>query len=336
MNPPDQPTPALAPTPRTLEAAGTPSHDWEATADRLFIESQKLERELTAAKEEFARFKESTWEHFEYNRKHAVARSIERDNDKDELTRLRALSDQLSDNLSAVGAAYNAEKARAEKAEAELADHKTALEIANRSADEQMRYKREAESKVEQLNLELTALGDLAVGHWDDNTVGRVDALIPHETQVTYKKQLKTLFSASSELTRLRAEVERLKIIEEKFRQSPMWDVLAIVQTRNNWEARAEKAEAELANYKAALEIANSSADELVCRWRELRADRDEQKWLKECAIKRTGEVMAQRDALAADKARLDWLEKNWIHWPITQNEETIRAAIDAAMKGTP
>ena len=34
---------------------------------------------------------------------------------------------------------------RAEKAEAALADHITALEIANRSADEQMRYKREAE-----------------------------------------------------------------------------------------------------------------------------------------------------------------------------------------------
>jgi hypothetical protein len=35
--------------------------------------------------------------------------------------------------------------ARAEKAEAALADHITALEIASRSADEQMRYKREAE-----------------------------------------------------------------------------------------------------------------------------------------------------------------------------------------------
>jgi hypothetical protein len=36
-------------------------------------------------------------------------------------------------------------QSRAEKAEAALADHITALEIANRSADEQMRYKREAE-----------------------------------------------------------------------------------------------------------------------------------------------------------------------------------------------
>jgi hypothetical protein len=43
------------------------------------------------------------------------------------------------------GKDYAAMQARAEKAEAELADHITALEIADRSADEQMRYKREAE-----------------------------------------------------------------------------------------------------------------------------------------------------------------------------------------------
>jgi hypothetical protein len=53
-----------------------------------------------------------------------------------------------------------------------------------------------------------------------------------------------------AENARLRAELERLKIIEEKFRQSPMWDVLAIVQTRNNWQACAEKAEAEVERWK--------------------------------------------------------------------------------------
>ena len=37
---------------------------------------------------------------------------------------------------------------RAERAEAELADHITALGIANRSADEQMRHKREAEAEL--------------------------------------------------------------------------------------------------------------------------------------------------------------------------------------------
>jgi tRNA A37 N6-isopentenylltransferase MiaA len=66
-------------------------------------------------------------------------------------------------------------------------------------------------------------------------------------------------------------------------------------------------------------------------------AYRDEQKWLKECAIKRTGEVMAERDALAKDKARLDWLavSDTWFDYPATEsfNPETFRAAIDAAMK---
>lgn len=45
------------------------------------------------------------------------------------------------------------------------------------------------------------------------------------------------------------AEVERLLIIEQQFKQSPMWDTLAIVQTRNNWKDRAEKAEAALAEW---------------------------------------------------------------------------------------
>jgi chromosome segregation ATPase len=52
----------------------------------------------------------------------AAKMSEEREHNANEASRLRALSDQLSNNLSAVGAAYNAEKARAEKAEAELAD----------------------------------------------------------------------------------------------------------------------------------------------------------------------------------------------------------------------
>ena len=41
---------------------------------------------------------------------------------------LRAQNDQFSDNLSAVGAAYNAEKARAERAEAELATERARLD----------------------------------------------------------------------------------------------------------------------------------------------------------------------------------------------------------------
>jgi hypothetical protein len=38
--------------------------------------------------------------------------------------------------------------ARAERAEAELAEAELALKISNRSADEQMRYKREAEAEL--------------------------------------------------------------------------------------------------------------------------------------------------------------------------------------------
>jgi predicted RNase H-like nuclease (RuvC/YqgF family) len=48
------------------------------------------------------------------------------------VARLRAQNDQFSDNLSAVGKAYNAEKDRAEKAEAEverLTKHCSALEV---------------------------------------------------------------------------------------------------------------------------------------------------------------------------------------------------------------
>ena len=39
-------------TPRTLEAAGYPNNDWHSTADRLFIEAQKLETELAEARED--------------------------------------------------------------------------------------------------------------------------------------------------------------------------------------------------------------------------------------------------------------------------------------------
>ena len=47
----------------------------------------------------------------------------------------------------------------------------------------------------------------------------------------------------------------------------------------------------------------------------------------------------AERDALAKDKARLDWLSVSdaWFDYPATGafTPDTMRAAIDAAMKGT-
>jgi hypothetical protein len=51
-----------------------------------------------------------------------------------------------------------------------------------------------AEARIKELQLMLTALGDLAVGNWDDATVGKVDAAIPHEVQITYKDLLRSAF----------------------------------------------------------------------------------------------------------------------------------------------
>lgn len=42
----------MSDTPRTDEAAGLPSIDWEVTATNIFEESRKLEREFNAAKAE--------------------------------------------------------------------------------------------------------------------------------------------------------------------------------------------------------------------------------------------------------------------------------------------
>ena len=92
--------------------------------------------------------------------------------------------------------ALDAATACTEKAEAELA---------------QLR------AEVERLNLELTALGDLAVGYWDDSTVGRVDATLPHAKRETYKDQLKTLFGAHDVITRLRTRAEKSERLWKEF-----------------------------------------------------------------------------------------------------------------------
>lgn len=46
--------------------------------------------------------------------------------------------------------------------------------------------------------------------------------------------------------------------------------------------------------------------------------------------IKHARELEAE---LAAERARLDWLERNWVNWPLGNVVDTIRAGIDAAMK---
>ena len=57
----------------------------------------------------------------------------------------------------------------------------------------------------------------------------------------------------------------------------------------------------------------------------------------RDAAIARAERAEAERDALAKDKARLDWLSVSdaWFDFPATGafTPETMRAAIDAAMK---
>jgi DNA repair exonuclease SbcCD ATPase subunit len=122
----------------------------------------------------------------------------------------------------------------------------------------------------------------------------------------------------TAELARLRAEVQRqsrvnAEVVGEASRQVAASDNLF------------REARAEVERLKGALALGQQNCDDA---YDDLREERDE-------AIARAEKAEAERAALAKDKARLNWLEKNWIHWPITQNEETIRAAIDAAMKGT-
>jgi hypothetical protein len=147
MNQPT-PTPALAATPRTdaekckmnicmtsVELEAVPA-DFARTLERELTETERLRFgadadrrqlrcELAAAKAECERLTANQRE---------PAEDIFVSHLCDELARLRALSDQLSNNLSAVGAACNVEKDRAEKAEAALAEAKVERETIAQSS----------------------------------------------------------------------------------------------------------------------------------------------------------------------------------------------------------
>ena len=151
----------MSTTPRTDAARGFHDMDTAVSAEDM----ARLEIELTEAKASFkeerrfliAEIKELNAERDrprEENKLLKAAQKISEESDEQLIQEARSLQ-----SLGAILAAYDvavktrnrlkteleAMTARAEKAEAELADHITALEIANRSADEQMRYKREAE-----------------------------------------------------------------------------------------------------------------------------------------------------------------------------------------------
>jgi hypothetical protein len=162
MNPPDHPTPRTDAALLSSDCACNCGHTFKLLVEEKHDQgkcvytgpdiangndgvvvladfARTLERELAAAKAELA-IAENWVEHHskhaddligenvrlraEVERWKTVAAEMsqQREHNANEASRLRALSDQLSDNLSAVGAAYNAEKARAEKAEAALAE----------------------------------------------------------------------------------------------------------------------------------------------------------------------------------------------------------------------
>lgn len=67
-------------------------------------------------------------------------------------------------------------------------------------------------ARVDTAEAMLTALGDIAVGCWDDPTVGKVDGALSHETRLKYKDMLRALFVDNpKELTALRGTLVMLK-----------------------------------------------------------------------------------------------------------------------------
>jgi len=119
MNPPNQPTPRTDKEEWTA-CCGPDSETvvWSDFARELERELTETERLRFGADADRRRLRAEVerWQGT------AAKMSQEREHNANEASRLRAFSDQLSNNLSAVGAAYNDEKARAEKAEAELAE----------------------------------------------------------------------------------------------------------------------------------------------------------------------------------------------------------------------
>jgi len=130
----------------------------------------------------------------------------------------------------------------------------------------------------------------------------------------------------------LRAEVERLTAQRENLLK-PM---------RDQATARAERAEAELANIRALANRRNKqdhshdTTHQLVASLDQsldiVQAELVEERWLKGCAIKRSQELLAE---LAAERARLDWLASPQGRLWQRQNESALvcRASIDAAMQ---
>lgn len=74
---------------------------------------------------------------------------------------------------------------------------------------------RDLERENAALKLKLTTLGNIAVGNWDDETVGKIDAL--GIDGKTYKDKLRTMFiEQPQQIAALRKDKERLDWLENR------------------------------------------------------------------------------------------------------------------------
>lgn len=215
------------PTPRTdseeyPEGEGQSFHVVSADFART------LERELAAAQAECERLKFATEGH--------LLKTIQQ---QAELARLRAQNDQFSDNLSAVGKAYNAEKDRAEKAETELACEK---ENRNHLIEKGAKLETELTAACSLQTLACRKLDAAEIELATERAiVSRIWVQLGSPTYADLKGR--SIYDLIDEIKTDRAEVERLK------------ELLRIESaSAQHALAAAERAEAELSDERARLD----------------------------------------------------------------------------------
>ena len=148
---------------------------------------------------------------------------------------------------------------------------------------------------------------------WKDAAKTRAECLaIASSQMLTYEQTI----------ARLRAEVERWQAVASE---------MSAEREHNANEASRVRAEVERLTESLAQERKLCAH---MIESHDKQVDRAERAEAEVSAFKKLFLEFGEHDA-TKDKARLDWLEKNWTRWPIARQADTIRDAIDA-LKGTP
>jgi hypothetical protein len=130
------------------------------------------------------------------------------------------------------------------------------------------------------------------------------------------------------------AELAEAKVERETMAQSSLRSLEAYIDKLKQFAERAEKAEADNAKWQKLLLMSRDD------REIDLISEIEEQARLLGMSGEREADLLGKLGRLAKDKERLDWLavSDTWFDYPATEsfNPETFRDAIDAAMKGTP